>query len=198
MHARLFSLCAAAALVAAPLSAAHAQAESNMNGSPSRFALELYLAQYRIKTDASNGSNGAGGVGARLMFGHSDATKVVSTFFQRARAGVYGTYMGEQGNDDVSSWQLGGQLDFPLLATPMRYMDPFVSLAAGVLHTSRNNTQQSGTSVTSSDFALTPAVGALFPITGSIAFRGDLRDAIVFGNSTTNNYGIEGGISVRF
>lgn len=198
MHARTFSICAAAALLAAPLGVARAQSQSNMNGTPSRYTLELYLAEYRLKTDASNGSMGAGGVGARMMFGHSDATKVVSTFFNRARAGAYATYTGKQGNDDVSSWQIGGQADFPLLAVPMSHLDPFVSLGAGIFHSSRNNPIQSGTNITSNDFALTPAIGTLVPITGSIAFRGDLRDAIVFGNSTTNNFGAEGGISIGF
>jgi len=196
MHARLLSFCAAAALVAAPLSAAHAQSEASV--APSRFALGLYLAQYWLDTDASNGSSGAGGVGARLMFGHSDATKVASSLFNRARAGVYGVYTGEQGDDDVSSWQLGGQLDFPLLATPMSRLDPFASLRLGVISTSRNNPGTSGTRVSSNDFAFTPAIGTLIPITGAIAFRGDLLDAIVFGDKTTNNLGIEGGLSIGF
>lgn len=197
MHARSFALCAAVAFLAAPLAAAHAQGD-NMNGTPSRFTLEGYLAQYWLDTDASNGSNAAGGVGVRLMLGHSDATKVASSLFNRARAGAYFTYTGEQGDDDVTSWQLGGQFDFPLLVRPMSYLDPFLSLGAGVLHSSRNNPDVSGTSVSSSDFALIPAIGTLIPITGSIGFRGDLLDTIVFGNSTTNNFGIQGGINIGF
>jgi hypothetical protein len=42
------------------------------------------------------------------------------------------------------------------------------------------------------------AAGILIPITGEIKFRGDLRDAIVFGNKTTNNFIAEGGISIGF
>lgn len=199
MKTRLFSLCTAAALVAAPLGVAHAQYETNANGSPSRYSLELYLAQYRLKTDVTDGSMGAGGVGARLMFGRSDVTRALSSFFNRARAGVFVTYTGKQGSDDVSSWHAGGQADFPLLATPMSYLDPFVSLGAGIFHTSRSNVGVTGTNVTSNDFALTPAIGTLIPITGSIGFRGDLRDAIVFGQgNTNNNFGAEGGISIGF
>ena len=40
MHARMFSICAAAALLAAPLGVARAQSESNMNGTPSRYTLD--------------------------------------------------------------------------------------------------------------------------------------------------------------
>ena len=197
MHARSFALCAAAALLAAPLGVAHAQYDSNMNGTPSRFTVEGYLSQQWVKSDATNKYDGLGGVGARVMFGHSDATKVVSTFFQRARAGAFVTYFGKQGGNDLSAFHIGGQADFPLLATPMAYLDPFVSLGLGVFHTSVDGAA-AGTNITSNDFAFTPAVGTLIPITGAIKFRGDLRDAIVFGDKTTNNFVAEGGISIGF
>jgi hypothetical protein len=198
MHARSFSLLAAAALLAAPLGVARAQYDNNMNGTPSRFTVEGYLSQQWVKSDVTDKYDGVGGVGARVMFGHSDATKVVSTFFQRARAGAFVTYFAKQGGSDLTAFHIGGQADFPLLATPMAYLDPFVSLGAGVFHTSVNGAT-AGTNTTSNDFALTPAVGTLIPITGAIKFRGDLRDAIIFGqNRKSNNFVAEGGISVGF
>ena len=189
MHARSFSLCAAALLLAAPLGAAHAQSESS--DSPSRFALEGYLAQYSF--DTGDDRTGVGGVGVRLMFGHSDATSLLATFFQRARGGVFLTYTGEQ--KDVQTLHFGAEADFPLFAgRPMR-LDPFVSLGAGIFRTSIDQLDEDNST---SDFALTPAIGTLFPITGSIAFRGDIRDVIIFGDNTTNNWVAEGGISIGF
>jgi hypothetical protein len=42
-------------------------------------------------------------------------------------------------------------------------------------------------------------VGVQVPITGEIKFRGDIRDAIVFGEGkTSNNFVLEGGISIGF
>ena len=42
-------------------------------------------------------------------------------------------------------------------------------------------------------------MGVQVPITGELKFRGDIRDAIVFGEGrTTNNFVFEGGISIGF
>jgi len=196
MKARLFSLCTAAALVAAPLGAAQAQYDTNMNGAPSKYTLELYLAQYSFDAGAGNDRTGIGGVGARMMFGRGDATKVVSTFFNRARAGVFATYTAEQ--KDITTWHIGGQADFPLFAAPIAngYLDPFVSLGAGLF---RSSIDVIGADNTTNNFALTPAVGTLFPLTGAIKFRGDIRDAIVFNDGdASNNWVFEGGISIGF
>ena len=199
---RLSKLCcaAAAAIAFTPLAAAHAQESPNANSlqRPSRYALELYLAQYSVETEASSRS-GLGGFGARVMFGHSDVTRTISSFFSRARAGAFLTYTAKQKNNDVATTHVGGQVDFPILSAPLNgYLDPFVSLGAGVFHASATG-PTSGTNTTSNDFALTPAAGTLIPITGSIAFRGDLRDVIIFGQSkTTNNFVAEGGISIGF
>ena len=184
-----------AAVVAAtftPLAAAHAQAtEASM--SPSRYALELYLAQYSF--DAGESRTGIGGFGARVMFGHSDATRTLSSFFSRARAGAFLTYTAEQ--KDITTLHVGGQADFPLFATPVAngFLDPFVSLGAGVFRTSVSAV---GVDDSQTHFALTPAAGTLIPITGSIAIRGDLRSVIIFADNTTNNFVAEGGISIGF
>ena len=94
------------------------------------------------------------------------------------------------------------QADFPLLAAPadatgpLRF-DPFLSLGAGIFNTSVPAGE--GTRESSNDFAVTPAIGVQVPITGEIKFRGDIRDAIVFGEGNTrNNFALEGGISIGF
>ena len=202
MKARWFTLCAAAALVA-PLGVAHAQ-DSYDPMSPSRYTLELYLAQYSIDNPVpGEGREGVGGFGARLMFGRGDATKVVSSFFNRARAGVFATYTAKK--NFVSTLHAGGQADFPLFAAPVvnGFLDPFVSLGAGVFRSSIDDeafgpTVPAGFSASNSSFAVTPAVGTLIPITGSIKFRGDLRDVIVFESGTNHNFVAEGGISIGF
>ncbi|HET7456232.1 MAG TPA: hypothetical protein VFJ74_01170 [Gemmatimonadaceae bacterium] len=195
---KLYAATAAAAVFAAPLATAHAQEATTTTAPASRFAVELYLAQYSVETEASS-RTGLGGFGARVMFGHSDATNVLRTFFNRARAGAFITYTAKQKENDVATTHVGAQADFPLLATPMNgYLDPFVSLGAGVFHASTTGSV-AGTNTTSNDFALTPAVGTLIPITGAISFRGDLRDVVIFGqNKTTNNFLAEGGISIGF
>ena len=196
MKARLFSICtAAAALAAAPLGVAHAQYDTNMNGAPSKYTFELYLAQYSFE-GGNDGRTGIGGIGGRVMFGRGDATKVVSTFFNRARAGVFAVYTAEQ--KDITTFHVGGQADFPLFAAPVAngFLDPFVSLGAGLF---RQSVDVIGADNSSNNFALTPAVGTLIPLTGAIKFRGDIRDAIVFNDgNASNNWLFEGGISIGF
>lgn len=204
----LSKLCSAAAAALtlatlAPLATAHAQT-TNDTMRPSRFSVEPYLAEYSFDNGGNNGGRtGIGGFGARVMFGHSDATKALSTFFNRARAGAYLTYTSEQKN--YSTTNIGVQGDFPIFAAPTYggWLDPFVSLRAGVFHTAINravfgNSLPPGFNPTQNKFALTPAVGTLIPITGSIKFRGDLGDVVVFGDNTTQNFVAEGGISIGF
>jgi opacity protein-like surface antigen len=191
---------AGAVLAAAPLAAVQAQDVADPYN-PSRFAVEGYLSQTWLDTDASD-REGLGGFGVRVMFGRATGSQIASTFFNRARTGAFFTYNSEQGDADVKAYHAGVQIDFPLLVAPasspgpLRF-DPFLSLGAGVFNTSVPGVR-AGTRESSNDFALTPAAGILIPITGEIKFRGDLRDAIVFGNKTTNNFIAEGGISIGF
>jgi hypothetical protein len=194
---RLHTLFAAAALLTAP---AIVSAQSTSTGdmyNASRFTVEPYLSQAWVKNDVTDKYNSKGGFGARVMFGHATATQALSTFFTRVRTGAFATYASAGNN--ASQVNYGVQADFPLFATPATagfYLDPFVSFGLGGIHSSTDN--GNGTNITSNDFAFTPAVGTLIPITGQIKFRGDLRDAILFGNNTTNNFIAEGGISIGF
>ena len=189
---------AALALTAAPAAAAAQDVADPYN--PSRFTVEPYLSHTWLDTDA--GDDNLGGFGVRVMFGRAQASRIASTFFNRARTGAFFTYNSEQGDANLKAYHVGVQADFPLLAAPadatgpLRF-DPFLSLGAGIFNTSGPG-QNAGTRDSSNDFALTPAAGVLIPITGEIKFRGDLRDAVVFGEKTTNNFIVEGGISIGF
>jgi Outer membrane protein beta-barrel domain len=197
---RLAVLTSALALLAAT-SARRAQAQEEQTMGPSRISIEGYLTEYSF--DVPNGDrNSMGGVGVRAMLGRGDVTKSMKGLFNRARAGVFLTYTGEQ--DNVKTWHVGGQADIPLFAAPVvnGYVDPFVSLGLGGFHTSLDvpaSTEiPNGFSATSTDFALSPGIGSLFPLFGAIALRGDIRDVIIFGDNTTNNWEFSGGLSVGF
>jgi hypothetical protein len=190
------------AVTAAPFAAAQAQ-ETADPYNPSRFTVEPYLSQSWTKNDVTDEYDGAGGFGVRVMFGHADASQIASSFFNRARTGAFVTYANNIGDLEASQAHYGVQIDFPLLVAPATAtgplaFDPFVSLGAGIFHTSVDNPLDNGTNITSNDFALTPAIGIIVPITGEIKFRGDLRDAVLFGDNTTNNFLAEGGISIGF
>jgi hypothetical protein len=186
-----------AALALVPAASAHAQAAPSDPYNASRFSVEPYLSQTWTRNDVTDERDGSGGVGVRVMFGRSAATRALGTLFNRARAGAFVTY--SSASDDVKQLNYGVQGDFPLFANPGNagfHLDPFVSLGLGAIHTSVD--AAGGTNITSNDFALTPAVGTLIPILGSIQLRADLRDAVLFGDETTNNFIIEGGISIGF
>jgi hypothetical protein len=70
-------------------------------------------------------------------------------------------------------------------------------VGAGVLRSKAE--PATGRSVTSSDFAVTPAVGTRIPFFSGIGFRGDLRSPIVFSDGDTRvHFLAEGGIYVSF
>jgi hypothetical protein len=194
---RIALLASAFALFAAPT---RAQAQDDTMG-PSRVSVEGFLAQYMFDNPGGDREN-IGGVGARLMFGRGDVTGTLNNFFNRAKAGVFLVYTAEQ--EAVSTFHFGGQADFPIFAAPVAsgYLDPFFSLGLGGFRTKIDVPSGTGVpegfSATSTDFAFTPAIGTLIPLTGAIKFRGDIRDVIVFGDETTNNFVFEGGISVGF
>jgi hypothetical protein len=147
-----------------------------------------------MDSDASS-RTGMGGFGARAMFNRSDVARAARSLFDRASAGAFWTHSKK---GDVSSDHVGGEVDVSLLQTPANgIFDPFVSLGAGIFHTSVPG-PRGGTSITSNDFALTPAVGARIPFFSGIGARADLRLPIVFGNSTSMNIATEGGIYFSF
>ena len=188
-------LAAAATLaVAAASSSPRALAAQEAGPQPYRFTLEGYLSYLSLDSDAAS-RTGMGGFGLRAMFNRSDVARAARSLFDRASAGAFWSH-GKKG--DVSSAHIGGEVDVALLPAPANgVFDPFVSVGAGVFHTSVPS-GRAGTKLTSNDFALTPAVGARIPFFSGIGARGDLRLPIVFGNSTSVNVAFEGGLYVSF
>jgi hypothetical protein len=194
MHARHFTaaLGAAVALATAPL-AAHAQ---EAGPQPYRFTVEGYLANYWFDRGGSADRASVGGYGVRVMFNRSTVAAAARSFFDRASAGAFATFTSRQ--DNVSTQHIGGQVDVALLPTPIArgFIDPFVSLGAGVLRTS---TDAPGSNGSSTDFAVTPAAGTRIPLFSGIGFRGDLRVPIVFSDGDTRAHFLaEGGLYISF
>jgi len=176
---------------------AGAQETIDQSMGPSRVSVEPFLAQYFF--DAGDDREGIGGFGLRAMVNRGSVVGGMNTFFTRARAGVFFTYTGEQ--KSISTFHFGGQAEVPLFAAPVGggYLDPFFSLAVGAFRTKfEGATTVAGTSATSTDLALTPGAGTLIPLFGALAIRGDIRDVIIFGDETTNNFVFEGGLSIGF
>jgi hypothetical protein len=176
---------------------AGAQEIEDQSMGPSRVSIEPFLSH--IFFDNPVGDNdGLGGIGVRAMVGRGAVVGGMNTFFTRARAGVFLTYTAEQTDFDISTFHFGGQAEVPLFAAPVGggYLDPFISVGAGMYRSSQP--VEGGGDRTFSDFALTPGAGTLIPIFGAIAIRGDVRDVIIFGDKTTNNFALEGGLSIGF
>jgi len=196
----LVALASAVALLAAPGTLrAQDPVDPTLQG-PSRVALEGFLAQYSF--DAGEDRVGIGGIGLRAMVGRGAVPGALTTFFNRARAGVFVVYTADQDENNVSTFHYGAQAEVPLFAAPVAngFLDPFVSLSAGLFRASADAPAGSGAEdVSSTDFALSPGVGTMIPLFGAVAIRGDIRDVIIFGDpDTTNNFVFEGGISIGF
>lgn len=180
-----------AGLLAVPLAHSAAQ-ESPVEVRPYRFTVEPYLANYWLDRGEAAGSRASvGGYGVRLMFNRSDVAKVARSFFDRASAGVYGTFTTKQ--NLVSTQNLGGEVDVALFNAPIArgFLDPFVSLGGGIYRIS-------GGGDSKTNFVLTPAAGTRIPLVSGVGFRGDLRAPIVFGSDTQLNFLAEGGVYFSF
>jgi hypothetical protein len=197
----LVALASAVALLAAPAQLrAQDPVDPTLQG-PSRVALEGFLAHYLF--DGFGGDRvGIGGVGIRAMVGRGAVPGALTTFFNRARAGIFVVYTADQDDNNVSTFHYGAQAEVPLFPAPVArgFLDPFVSLSAGLFRASADAPEGSGAEdVSSTDFALSPGVGTMIPLFGAVAIRGDIRDVIVFGDpDTSNNFVFEGGISIGF
>jgi hypothetical protein len=181
------------------LGASAAAAQDTPTGvQPYRFTVEGYLANYWLDRGGDRDRASVGGYGARVMFNRSTPADVARTlFFSRASVGAYATFTTEQ--DDVSTQNLGVQLDVPLFPTAIASgrLDPFLSLGAGVLRSKVEQT--TGDSRTTTDFTIIPAAGTRIPFFSGIGFRGDLRAPIVFSDGNTQlNFLAEGGFYVSF
>jgi hypothetical protein len=162
---------------------------------PYRFTVSGHLANYWLDRGEGGDRASVGGYGVRVMFNRSDVARAARTFFDRASAGAFATFTAEQ--DGVSTQNLGGQVDVSLFSAPVArgFLDPFISLGAGVLRSSYENDRIEATT----DFAITPAAGTRIPFFSGLGFRGDLRAPIVFSDGNTQvNFLAEGGIYISF
>jgi hypothetical protein len=196
----LVTLASTVALLAAP---GQLRAQDPMDPTlqgPSRVAIEGFLAQYWF--DGLGGDRvGIGGIGLRAMVGRGAVPGALRTFFNRARAGIFVVYTADQDDNNVSTFHYGAQAEVPLFPAPVArgFLDPFVSLSAGLFRASADAPANSGADdLSSTDFALSPGAGTMIPLFGAVAIRGDIRDVIVFGEETSNNFVLEGGISIGF
>ena len=189
----------AAFLFAAPVARAQSTTPASESESSS---LEIYAAHYWLDAQGSGSRPTLGGVGGRLMttFGRHDRTTGGGSWYTRSAFGVFATYTAKQNDNQVTTIHYGAQVDAQLLPMPLAHvLDPFVSLGVGGFRTKVDNAGLlGGESVTNTDLAITPALGSHFRLTPNIAIRGDLRDVIIFGDKTTNNYVAEGGLSLSF
>ena len=193
---RFHALLASAALLAAPAVASAQMATTSSTGQ-GMYTAEAYLAKY-------TGDVEEGGFGARVMVGAP--FKSVLSLFSRPAVGGFVTYTSQ---DNFSTLHVGGQIDARIFGSPINgYVDPFVSLGAGLFRTKidlGNINLGSGVvgsaSGTSNNFALSPAIGSNFTIQKgmSIGIRGDIRDVIIFDSgNTANSVVFEGGLSFTF
>ena len=188
-----------ALVLAAPVARAQSATPAAETESSS---LEIYAAHSWFDAQGTGSRPTLGGVGGRLMttFGRHNSMTGGGSWFTRSAFGVFATYTAKQNDNQMTTIHYGAQVDAHLLPTPLEHvLDPFVSLGVGGFRTKVENTGLlGGGSVTNTDLAITPALGSHFHLTPNIAIRGDLRDVIIFGDKTTNNYVAEGGLSLSF
>jgi hypothetical protein len=187
---RRLAVAAALCATAAPLAAQDAGPQ------PYRFTVEGYLANYFAYDRGPGGDRASiGGYGVRAMFNRSTVARAARSFFDRASAGVFATFTGEQ--DGVSTQHFGGQVDVALLPTPIAggLIDPVVSLGAGALRSS----YEAPNVPSSTDLSIIPAAGARIPFFSGIGARADLRAPLVFSDGDTRvHFLAEAGIYISF
>jgi hypothetical protein len=163
--------------------------------------LEGFLTSYQLEALADDRRALTGG-GLRVLFGAAPITGIDNALVQRTSVGGYVIYTPTSAN--LRTWHFGGQLDFRPIAAPVGgLIEPILSLGAGAL---RVDTPQEaavlgtdGELTVSETFAtLVPGVGARIRLGRGIGVRTDLRDVMVFGQSTTHNWELSGGLSLLF
>ena len=191
------TVAAALCLCAAPLPAA---AQLGPHGERAyRFSVDAHLTRLWFDDEAlpGAGTTEVGGYGGRLMYHPASSTRGPRSLLGRSSVGVFSEYTADQGSPAASSLHYGLEVDASLFAFPLfgGALDPFVSLAAGVMSTS---VDLDGGSVDRDDFALTPGLGIRVPLYRALGVRGDLRLPIVFGAETTGNLMANGGGYISF
>ena len=184
-------------LLVAPIARVAAQPAGR--GSPFRYVVHGYLAQYSLDDRLAPGKQNLGGFGLRLGFNPPDPDRPTRGILDRAQGSLFATYTAKQGNPDMTTVHVGVATDFSLLPRPAGgHLDPFFGLGLGVFITSVEPVLQGTDRVKRSDLAVTPGVGLRVPFFNGIGARGDVRAPLVFGASTTANVVAEAGLYFSF
>jgi hypothetical protein len=184
-------------LGALPTQALHSQMISGVNSRP---ALEGFYTQIRF--DANGTALHADGIGAKLMWSPSAFDTTESSFFGRTSLGLYGMYTPAQSFTPglrFSSVGVGAVAELRPFVSPLASrIDPFVSVGAGVLHTSVDRTVSPAPSPlldrSRSVFTVAPGVGARVMLTPSAAVQGEVRDLMTFRGDTRHNVAFGAGL----
>ena len=185
-------------LVAAPLARAAAQ-DTPVGVRPYRFTIEGLVSEGYFNDNITGGGKSAlGGYGARVLFNRSTPAATLRSFAERASVGAFIVHTGKQGDFGLSTTHFGVQADVSMLPRPAYRgtLDPFFSLGVGGF---RRKVSIAGVGdASSTDLAVTPAIGTRFSLVQGFGFRGDLRVPIVFGDNTGVGAVAEGGVFLSF
>ena len=170
-----------------------------------RPALELGYTQLRF--DVARGTPlRAEGVGGRLMWNLAGVTGREGGLAARTGVGLFATFAPQQrfgGPARVSTTTAGAAADVRPLAAPLfGRVDPFLSLGAGALRTSRSAGLSPSPSPLMGDartsFTLTPGVGTTLQLGRQLALQGEVRDFVTFRDAARHNVALGAGLRLAF
>lgn len=201
LHRRaLLSCLVVPTMAAVPLAVAGAQASSTETG-VGTLLIDGYYTNYRLET-LDDDRLGMGGMGARLMWRLGDEN--VPAILNRTAVGLYAEYAPAE-DKGFALLHAGLQGDFNLVRAPLfGRLEPAVSLGAGVLQTSVENSTESTLSRfepglrKSASFTLSPAIGARISLWRQLGLRADARDFIIFHGGALHNPQFTVGLSFLF
>ncbi len=164
--------------------------------------IDGFLSSYQIESLVDDSRRPLAGGGLRVMFSARTLTGLDAGFLERSALGAFLIYTPTR--DNLRTWHFGGQVDHRLLGTPIGgLLDPLVSLGAGAIRMDSPSGPEimgfDGEPTVSETFAtLVPGIGARLRVARGVALRADVRNVIIFGNQTTNNWELAGGLSLLF
>jgi hypothetical protein len=207
-------------LGALPLRPADAQLSSAWSGQRpvdgGRTALEAFYT--RTEVDAGGRATRADGIGGRLMWAlaseSGESSLLPDAIARRAAVGVFGAYIPEA---RVSAHQFGLAADVTPFAPALdRRVEPFLSLGAGALHTAvgtsglglgptvrplptRGTPAQAQVDAEErTSFLLVPSAGARVQVAPGVAFQGDVRRLVTFGDRRRHHTAFGTGLRLTF
>ncbi len=164
--------------------------------------IDGFLSSYQIEALLDDSRRAVAGGGMRVMFSARTLTGLDAGFLERSALGAFLIYTPTR--DNLRTWHFGGQVDHRLFNTPIGgILDPLVSIGAGAIRMDSPLGAAilgfDGEPTVSQTFAtLVPGVGTRLRIARGLALRADLRDVVIFGQQTTHNWELAGGLSLLF